>query len=160
MAAGSVAIYPRRRGSRRIGRQVATLRDFSSTGLGLFSPEMIEPGTRFAIRLIRPDGSKVAIAFEVVYCRPAGKQAFQVGAKVPDGPSEDADLYRKPPQTYEASIAGKTVSGWERVLDIRAEPDRLWINMHPPDRESGWGMFVDREAFEAMLKVGPVKRAA
>jgi hypothetical protein len=28
------------------------------------------------------------------------------------------------------------------VLDIRAEEDRLWINMHPPDRESGWGMFL------------------
>ncbi len=157
---GSVAIYPRRRGTRRIGRQSVKLRDFSATGLGLLSTEMIEPGTRFAVRLVRPDGSKVAVAFEVVYCRPVSSQAFTIGAKLPEGPSEDAELFRKPPRQYQTSLSGTTVSGWERVLDIRAEEDRLWINMHPPDKESGWGMYLDRGAFEQILKAGPEKKAA
>jgi hypothetical protein len=148
-----LAIYPRQRGG-RIDRQVARLSDYSEHGIGLVSGEPVEPGTRFAVRLVRPDGSKLALAFEVVHCRPAGPGRFQVGAKLPE---------RATPQrraNFQTSITGKTVSGWERVLDVRAEEDRLWINMHPPDRESGWGMFIDRSELEAALLPPPIERAA
>ena len=147
-----MAIYPRGRGG-RIQPQAARLSDYSASGIGLVSNEPVEPGTRFAVRLVRPDGSKLALAFEVVYCRPAGKGSFQVGAKLP----EQAAAQRR--ANFQTSISGKTVSGWERVLDIRADDDRLWLNMHPPDRESGWGMFIDRDELEAALQP-PIERAA
>ena len=151
VAHAPLAIYPRTRG--RVDRKVARLRDYSTTGIGLVSSEAVEPGTRFAVRLVRPDGSKLALAFEVVYCRPSGKNSYQLGAKLPERPKSS------PRTSFERSITGKTVSGWERVLDIRAEEDRLWINMHPPDRESGWGMFLDRDEVEAAL-LSPTDRAA
>lgn len=145
VAHAPLAIYPRTPRGGRVQRKVARLRDYSTTGIGLVSNEAVEPGTQFAVRLVRPDGSRLALAFEVVYCRPSGRNTYHLGAKLPERPQAVGRT------NFERSITGKTVSGWERVLDIRAEDDRLWINMHPPDRESGWGMFLNRDEVEAAL---------
>jgi hypothetical protein len=138
------------------------LRDYSASGIGLVGSQAVEPGTRFAVRLVWPDGHRSAIAFEVVYCRPAGHNTFHIGATLPAGlpasptaaPPSAAPDNQPPPRRehFETSVKGQTVSGWDRILDIRAQEDRLWINMHPPDRTSGWGMFVDRDELEAAIR--------
>lgn len=141
-----IAIYPRLRGG-RAAQTVARLRDYSASGLGLVTGQSVEIGTRFAVRLVNADGSKVALVFEVVYCQPDDNGTFQIGARLPECRTQASPRRDE----YQASIMGKTVSNWDRVLDIRAEPDRLWLNMHPPHSESGWGMYVDRNEIESLM---------
>jgi len=122
------------------------LRDYSASGIGLVAGQAVETGSHFAVRLVNPDGSKVALVFEVVYCQPGENGTFQVGARLPE-----RHVPPHAPREYETSIMGKTVSNWDRVLEIRAESERLWLNMRPPHSESGWGMYVDRNQLEAAL---------
>jgi hypothetical protein len=139
----AVAIYSRRNG--RTARKVARLRDYSTSGIGLVSADPVEPGTRFAVRLVRPDGRKIALVFDVVYCEPGENGTYSLGGAIPTAPKK---LKRK---DFSTSLTGSTVSGWGRVLDVRAEGDRVWVNMHPPDKESGWGMWLERAELENVL---------
>ena len=47
------------------------------------------------------------------------------------------------------TLDGVTTCGWERSISIRRKGDRLWLYVHSPGKNNGWGIFVDADQFEA-----------
>ncbi len=169
------------------------LQDYSATGVGFTARSRLAPGQEFVLNLIARDGGRIPLKFTVVHCEAEGHSDFRVGARriMPvHQPSETPIPVRQAlpplgrpaaPETISTDVLpasqargfvrgttldGKTVCGWERQLDLRREGNRIWLNMHPPGKTAGWGMFVDRSeligSIEALVEgsVGAFKLCA
>ena len=147
-----VVLFARTRGRRE--RWVARLRDFCPQGVGVLTDAPLDAGDLLVLRLLCPGGGHLPLVLRVRHCTRDARGRYQVGAELArvglgDGPvSRPAPPPSLPPPT---SLAGKTVCDFDRVLDVRVEPTRVWLNMHPPGATSGWGVYVDRAALDAAL---------
>jgi hypothetical protein len=48
-------------------------------------------------------------------------------------------------------LDGATTCGWERSIEMRRVGPRLWVYIHSPGKQNGWGIFVDANQFESAL---------
>jgi hypothetical protein len=46
------------------------------------------------------------------------------------------------------TLQGATTCGWDRAISIRRSGDRLWLYVHSPGKNNGWGIFVNADQFE------------
>jgi hypothetical protein len=142
-----VVIFARTRGRRE--RRTARLRDYCRQGIGLVADQPLAVGDPVILRLLNADGGHVPLVLRVRHCTPDGDGQYQVGAELLHvGMTRETKPQPDPKPT---SLAGKTVCNFDRVLDVRVEGDRVWLNMHPPGATSGWGMFVLRRQLDSAL---------
>lgn len=93
-----LAIYPRLRG--RTGRHLARLRDYSASGIGLIGSQAVEPGTRFAVRLVWPDGHRSAMPLKSSTAAPRATTRSTLGRHCPQAcPPAQPPPHRRPHPT-------------------------------------------------------------
>jgi hypothetical protein len=62
-------------------REIATVVDLSSRGVGLLHREKLRRGQQFVLQLNRPRGEPAMMLCSVVHCRQHGKGIFKIGAE-------------------------------------------------------------------------------
>jgi hypothetical protein len=64
----------------------------------------------------------------------------------------DASAARGFVRNRTASLTGRTRIGSDRIMDLRLDGSRIWVHLHPPGRDSGWGIFIDAQQFRTTIE--------
>lgn len=151
-----VVVFARTRGRRE--RRVARLRDYSQCGIGVVCDAPLNVGDPLILRLLNADGGHVPLVLRVRHCTRDELGQYQIGAEllhVGMNPTDEASKPAPAPAAQDPqplSLNGKTVCNFDRILDVRVEQNRVWLNMHPPGSTSGWGLYVDRNELDDALR--------
>jgi hypothetical protein len=85
---------------------------------------------------------------------PRPQSSSQPGEKRPAAREQGFDASAAPgfARNRTASLTGRTRIGSDRIVDLRLDGGRIRVHLHPPGRDSGWGIFIDAQQFRTTIE--------